>query len=189
MTYHEILDKILDAKDATVGGGSAAALSGAMAAGLLGMVARLSVGKDYGCPPEECTRSADELDTLAGELLRGSVADTEAYCLIKAAYGVPKDEKERRSAAIQAAGIQAADVPLANGIACRSVLALGRKLFGRSNPNAASDLEVGLALAQTGITGCLANVSVNLALIKDENLKHDYEQRIASLERKGEDAC
>jgi len=49
----EILRKIIDSKDFTVGGGSAAALSGAMAAGLVGMVARLSVDKNYGLSSEK----------------------------------------------------------------------------------------------------------------------------------------
>ena len=189
MTYQEILDKILDSRDVTVGGGSASALAGAMAAGLAGMVARLSAAKDYGLPPEECERVAAELDALSATLLEGSAADAEAYGLIKAAYQIPREDKQRRSDAIQAAAVRAADVPLSNGTACGRVRDLGQKLLGRSNPNAGSDLAVGIALARVGVAGCVANVRANLGLIKAEDLKQDYERKIATLEMKGEESC
>ena len=182
MTHQDVLEKILDSTNATVGGGSASALAGAMGAGLMGMVARLSIGKDYGYPAEEYERIASELDALVQELLAGSIADTEAFCGIKAAYQVPKEDRERRSAAIQAAGMKAADVPLANAACCRKVRDLGRRLSGKSNPNAASDVGIGLALAEIGIAGCLDNVKANLALIKDAAIRKDYEQRISGIE-------
>ena len=66
------------------------------------------------------------------------------------------------------------------------VLELGRSLVGRSNRNAASDLQVGLDLARAGLAGCAANVRANLSLIKDAERRSDYEQAIKDLERKGE---
>lgn len=189
MTHKDVFDHVLDSKDATVGGGSAAALAGAMAAGLLGMVARLSVGKNLEYTSDQYLGMAEELDALAQQLLQGAVADTEAYRLIKAAYLLPKEDKVPRTAAIQAAGRKAAEVPLANAAACRQVHGFGVGLLDRSNPNTASDLLVGLALARTGLSGCAANVRVNLALIKDASIRQDLEQRIAGLELKGEGAC
>ena len=189
MLYQNVFDMVIDSRDATVGGGSAAAIAGAMAAGLLGMVARLSISKGLGYSSAEYLNMAEALDALAQQLLLGAVADTEAYLLIKAAYLLPKEEKVQRAAAVQAAGIQAAEVPLANGAACRQVHELGAGLVGRSNPNTASDLMVGLSLARTGLSGCAANVRVNLALIKDEGIKEAFEHRITSLELKGEGAC
>lgn len=189
MTYQDVFDKLIDSSDATVGGGSAAAIAGAMAAGLIGMVARLSVGKSQDYSVDEYNTMAEELDGLAQLLLQGAVADTEAYLLIKAAYLLPKEDKPRRVAAIQAAGIKAAEVPLANGAACRKVQGIGAGLVGRSNPNTASDLLVGMALAQTGRSGCVANVRVNLALIKDASIQEAFEQKISNLESKGEGTC
>jgi len=189
MSYQDTMEKILDSRDVTVGGGSASALAGAMAAGLAGMVARLSAAKDYGTSPEECERLAAELDGLGAALREGAVADAQAYGLIKAAYQVPREDKQRRGEAIQAAAIRAADVPLANGTACRSVHDLARQLLGRSNPNAGSDLAVGIALARVGVAGCAANVRANLGLIKAEDLKQGYERKIAELELEGGTTC
>jgi formiminotetrahydrofolate cyclodeaminase len=160
-----------------------------MAAGLAGMVARLSTAKDYGLPAQECERAAGELDDLGAALREGAVADAEAYGGIKAAYQIPREDKQRRSEAIQAAAVRAAEVPLANGAACRRVHDLGRQLLGHSNPNAGSDLAVGIALARVGVAGCVANVRANLGLIKAEDLKQDFERKIATLELEGEATC
>ena len=85
--FYDVLEKIMDSKDTTVGGGSASAVAGAMAAGLVGMVARLSTGKQYGLPDERYLGIADELDMLAVKLKDGAVADTQSYLGIKCMGG------------------------------------------------------------------------------------------------------
>lgn len=112
MEYTEIVDLILDDENYTVGGGSASAIMGAMACGLIGMVINLSPGKDYGLSDETYTALAEELRELKAKLLRGSVEDHEAYLLIRDAYRLPKstdEEKAERKKAIEQAGIDLAE--------------------------------------------------------------------------------
>lgn len=182
MNYHEVLDLILDTKNTTVGGGSAAALSGAMGAGLIGMVARLSKGKKYGLSDDEYNDIERQSLDLRQELLGGCVADTEGYGAIVYAFKLPKENAGRR-AAIEAAGVKAATVPRDNGWRCRTVRTLGLRLKGRSNSNAASDLMYGIELAALGLAGCIANIEANLGLIKDEKTAAAFKADIKELSK------
>lgn len=176
--------KVIDDEDDQTGGGTAAAVAGAMAAGLAGMVARLSVGRE-GMEPEAYYREIDaEAQVLTGSLLRGGREDSEAFGAVMRAFTLPKctdGEKAARSAAIQDGMVGAARVPLENAQRCASVLGLVQRLRDRSNANAASDLEVAGALARTALEGCLANVAINLESIKDENTVESLEARAAKL--------
>ncbi|WP_027624263.1 cyclodeaminase/cyclohydrolase family protein [Clostridium lundense] len=186
MTQFDVLNKIIDSRDFTVGGGSAAALAGAMAAGLIGMVARLSIKKGYGLSKEEYTSIADKADKLSSELLEGTVKDTESFKKIKEAYAMPKeteDDKSARSLAVEKAAVGAATVPLYNGKICKWVFDLGVLLKDKSNPNAASDLEEGNLLVNAAILGCVLNIEANLPLIKDENIKEKFQQEINYLKQ------
>lgn len=192
MSGLNILKQVLDSKDFTVGGGSAAALAGAMAAGLVGMVAQLSVKKDYGLSPERNNEIAEEADNLVKELLSGAVEDTQAFSMIKEAYSLPKsapEEKAVRAAAVQQAAIAAATVPKDNAWRCRKVQELSLLLEGRSNPNASSDLGEAMYLAGAGIIGCVLNIEINLSLIKDENVKADFQEQANQLRQYAKESC
>lgn len=170
MNLDEVMQRIYDSKDFTAGGGAASAVSAAMAASLVAMVSRLSAGKDLGLPDGEYEAIADGLDRTSRELRVGAVLDLEAFLGIKAAYALPKgtdEEKAARREAIGRAAFVAADVPRQNArLALEVAEAVGR-LEGKSNANAASDLEVGKDFAFGAIRGCLANIRANLGLIKD----------------------
>lgn len=184
MSYIDVIDKILDSNDVTVGGGSASAISGAFAAGLMGMVAKLSVKKDYGLPAEKHLEVAEELDRLNEELLQGAEDDTLAYLMIKDAFALPKttdEEKEIRKAAIGNAGIAAALVPRDNAYRCRRVFELGKIMDEKFNTAASSDFYMGMDLAKLGIKGCVWNIVANLSLIKDEEKILEFENDIKTL--------
>jgi len=163
--------KVIDPDDDQTGGGTASAVAGAMAAGLAGMVARLSIGRE-GMEPEPYYREIDaEAHVLTDSLMRGGREDAEAFGAVMRAFTLPKctdEEKAARSGAIQDGMVGAARVPLENAGRCARVLALVAKLEGRSNQNAVSDLAVGGALARTALEGCLANVAINVESIKDQ---------------------
>jgi formiminotetrahydrofolate cyclodeaminase len=176
--------KVLDPSDDQTGGGTASAVAGAMAAGLAGMVARLSIGRE-GLEPEPYYREIDaEAQVLTGSLMEGGVEDSEAFGAVMRAFTLPKcteEEKAARSTAIQDAMVGATRVPLENGERCARVLDLIGRLRGRSNPNAASDLEVAGALAKTALEGCLANVAINAGSLKDRETAADLEARASAL--------
>jgi formiminotetrahydrofolate cyclodeaminase len=180
--------KVLDPTDNSTGGGTASAVAGAMAAALVSMVARLSVGKP-GMEDESFYREIIfEAEGLSRRLYQGGAEDSRAFEAIRDAYKLPRttpEEKERRLAAIQEATLQAARIPLDNAEACRQVLSLHQKLQGRFNPNAASDLECAAHLAQAGLSGCLANVEVNLRSLKDEKMGAELSARVRALRKAG----
>ena len=121
----------------TPGGGSAAALAGALAAALVAMVARLTIG-------------------------RKAYAAVEAYEGVSAAYKMPKSDS-RRAGAIDDALLAASRPPADVVKLGRRVLALAQTIEHIGNKNAASDARVAGMLARTAIDGATENVNVNLA--------------------------
>ena len=175
--FYEVMEKIMDSRDVTAGGGSASAVAGAMAAGLVGMVARLSTGKGYGLSDARYLEIADELDDIAARLKRGAVEDTQSYLGIKAAFALPKStdaEKSARRAAVEATAIKAASVPLENGRAAIRILELCRELEGKINAAAASDMEAGVMLAKMAVVDTALNVEANLPLIKSAEVNAEF---------------
>ncbi len=184
MNYVDALDQILDSDNTTVGGGSSAALVGAMACGLIGMVCKLSVKKDFGIAPEEQLKYAEELDQIKEKLLEGTVKDIEAYTTIVNSYKLPKgtdEEKEIRKKAISDAGVVGATAPMENGYACKRVSEIAGILKGNTNPACDSDFEVGAGLAEIGVMGCIANIEANTPMIKDEEELAKFEKAVKEL--------
>jgi len=179
--------RVLDPADNATGGGTASAVAGAMGAALVGMVARLSIGRE-GMEPEAYYREITaEAEALADALFAGGREDSEAFDGMRAAFRLRKDtedEKSARSAAIQDATLHGARVPLANAERCVRVLELTDALQDRSNPNAASDLQCARLLAEAGLGGCLANVAINLGSIHDASIRAELESRAASFQQR-----
>lgn len=169
----EVIEKLLDSDDTTVGGGSASALSGAMAAGMIGMVAKLSRKKPVRYTAEQYEEIAAECDMLAEQLKQGCIRDTQAYQMIVDAFRLPKtteEEKAARSAAVQAAAIKAAEVPRDNARLNARVHELGTMLKGNSNPACLSDLTSAIYLSEGGVKDCVLNIQANLGMIRDETV-------------------
>ena len=162
----------------TPGGGSAAALTGALGASLLAMVAGLP--KSRAATEEDAQRlkaSGDRCTALAAELEALVDRDSEAYDLVMGAYKRPKatdEEKSARSAAIQAAFREAIAAPLAVMRACAAAAEQGVVIAGLGNPSASSDAQVGLELLGAALRGARLNVEINLGSVKDA----DYAARV-----------
>lgn len=184
---HSVLNKILDDKNFTVGGGASSALMGAMAAGMIAMVANLSTKKDYGLSVNDYEDVSSKCNVLRDRLLQGAVLDEKAFCMLRDAYRSSKDtdeQKRKRSQAIQDGAVKAAEVPRDNGLMCKSVHELGQKLLNRSNPNAISDLEIAIDMSELGVNGCIKNIEANLPIIKDSQIVGEFERDLERLKIK-----
>jgi len=176
--------KVLDPQDNSTGGGTASAVAGAMAGGLIAMVARLSIGKPDMASEEHYLDIASEAGVLSDALFDGGRIDSQAFESVGVAYRLPKntdEEKRSRTAAIQEAWVQATRVPLANAEACGRLLELADRLQRKFNQNAASDLECAQYLARAGVLGCIANVHINLPSIKDPDVAKELDERAREL--------
>ncbi len=176
--------RVLDGKDTKTGGGTASSIAGAMAAGLVSMVARLSIGKQDLLDREHYEEIARKADNTGRDLFRGGFEDSAAFDRISSAFKLPKntpEEKAARSKELQAAFIQAAEVPLCNAASCRAILELCSRLGERFNTNAASDLECARYLAEAGMRGCAANVRINMPSIKNKEIRRDLELRLTEI--------
>jgi glutamate formiminotransferase/formiminotetrahydrofolate cyclodeaminase len=157
----------LAAPTATPGGGSAAAASGAMAAGLATMVASMSRGKKaYLQYERELSDAIARLSQLREELKAAIDADAESYNAVMKAYKEAKGASDGDTI-IDAALKHATTVPLGVAERAREVATLAEKLGPVTNPNMKSDLTTASALAKAAIEGAMANVEINLASIKD----------------------
>ena len=171
----------LAAPTATPGGGSAAAASGAMAAGIATMVASMSRGKKAYLQHEAALSEAiARLSQLREELKAAIDADAESYNLVMKAYKAAKESSDG-DGAINAALKQATSVPL--GVAERvvEVAQIAGKLGPITNPNMKSDLTTAVALAKAALTGALANVEINLESLKDEGFVAEIRKRALAL--------
>ncbi len=179
--------RVLDPADNQTGGGAASAVAGAMAASLVGMVARVSVGKKNMPEPDAVYQEIDQAaQALAEQLLAGSNADSAAFDRVMEAYRLPKTtdaEKQARSLAIEQAMQQATQTPLDNARLCTQALTLAAQLQGRSNPNAASDLECAIFLGRAGLQGALSNARINLPALKDAAAAARMSETYAALVR------
>ena len=163
----------LAAPTATPGGGSAAAASGAMAAGLASMVASMSRGKKAYLQYEpQLSEAIARLGQLREDLKSAIDADAESYNVVMQAYKSAKSSNGTAtdgSAAISSALKQATSVPLGVAEKAVEIAARASKLKPITNPMMKSDLKTSIALAKAALAGALANVEINLDSIKNDS--------------------
>jgi glutamate formiminotransferase / formiminotetrahydrofolate cyclodeaminase len=171
----------LAAPTATPGGGSAAAASGAMAAGLATMVASMARGKKaYLHHERELSEAIGRLSQLREELKASIDADAESYNAVMKAYKQGKGSSDG-DATINSALRQATAIPLGVAERAREVAEIAERLKPVTNPNMASDLRTAIALANAAITGALANVEINLQSLKDQAFVEATRKRVEGL--------
>ena len=167
----------LAAPAATPGGGSAAAASGAMAAGLAVMVASMSRGKKaYLQYESQLSEAIARLGQLREELKAAIDADADSYNLVMKAYKSAKESDGNANdggAGIGSALKQATSVPLGVAEKVVEVAKIASNLKPITNPNMKSDLTTAIALAKAALEGALANVEINLESLNKDSLKDE----------------
>jgi glutamate formiminotransferase/formiminotetrahydrofolate cyclodeaminase len=157
------------------GGGSVAALMGALGASLGGMVANLSAGKrGWDDKLEYFSDWAVKAQQLKDELLSLVDEDTAAFNKVMDAFALPKEsaeEKAARSRAIEEATKYAAEVPLKVMETASKSYELLSEMADKGNPASISDVGVGALATRACIEGAVLNVRINLGQLKDEKFK------------------
>lgn len=156
----------------TPGGGSVAALAGALGAALNSMVANLTIGKKkYVDVEAEMKDVLGKAETLRLELTRLIEEDANAFDKVMQAMKLPKEtdeEKAARTDAMQASLVDAATVPLAVMEKCVDVIRLSKAVAEKGNKNAVSDAGVAALMGRAGAHAARLNVMINLGWIDAE---------------------
>jgi methenyltetrahydrofolate cyclohydrolase len=162
----------LASQSATPGGGSAAAIIGAMGAALVSMVCHLTIGKKKYVEVEgEMKDVLAKAEMLRKELIGMIEDDVKAFDAVMGAYGMPKDtdaDKAKRDRAIQAALKQATDVPMACARAARQVIDIAAAAADNGNLNVISDAGVGVLAGYAALRSAALNVFTNARMITDK---------------------
>ena len=158
---------------ATPGGGSAAAILGAMGAALVSMVCNLTIGKKKYVEVEgEMKDVLAKAEDLRHRLTGMIQDDVRAFDTVMGAYGMPKEtdaEKTSRGEAIQDALKLATDVPIACCRVAREVIDLALVVSEKGNLNVISDAGVGLLTANAALRSAALNVFINAKMISDKS--------------------
>jgi len=175
----------LASKASTPGGGSAAAIIGAMGAALISMVANFTVGKkgyeDVDAEAQDILKKSEELRSQLTDMIK---ADVDVFNHVMSAYGMPKEtdeEKATRSEEIQAALKEATDVPLACAKAAAEVIKLSQPIAEKGNKNVISDAGVAVLAGQAALRSAALNVYINIGGIKDEDFAKDRQKQLEDI--------
>ena len=172
------------------GGGSVAALMGALGVSLGGMVANLSAGKrGWDDKIQYFSDWAVKAQQLKDELLFLVDEDTAAFNKVMEAFALPKEsaqEKAARSAAIQSANKYAAEIPLRVMETASKAYQLLGEMAENGNPASISDVGVGVLAVRACTDGAGMNVRINLAGLKDENFKSSLQKKLQQIRAESE---
>ena len=175
------------------GGGSIAALAGALGSALASMVVNLSIGKGEFDPHyDELCQLAEKAQTAKDELIRAVDADTEAFNEVITGMRMAKDTPAQlavRSKAIQAGYKLAAEVPLRTAQLCREVLDFCQAAADIGNQSVMSDAGVGALMAYAGVQGAIHNVRINLPHTKDETFIEKMKAELGELLNESKEVC
>lgn len=187
LTVRRLVERLATA-DPVPGGGSAAALAGAMGAALISMVVELTAGRPAAADHEQ---DLTELGVAASgwqsELLNLAQLDANAYDAVVRARRMPRDtdlEREFRTVQVEAAVREATRIPLATARVASDVLGLAERIAPIGSRNAISDVGVAAVLAAAAVRGAAMNVEINLPHVgSDDELRRTAADELATLLR------
>ena len=185
-TVVDFLDA-LASSEPVPGGGSGAALGGALGAALVSMVCNLTIGKKgYEDVGDALQKVREQSEAIRLELPKLLEADTQVYGRVMAAYRLPRktdEQKAARTEAMQAALKDAAQVPLQIAERCARVVDLALPAAEMGNEWAVSDAGVGALLAEAAMHAALLNVYINLSSIRNQVFVTQTKARIEQITR------
>jgi glutamate formiminotransferase len=165
------------------GGGSIAALAGALGAALGQMAIGITKAKkNYQQHAQRYTEALDSLALYRRTLLELVDADSNAYAQVMAAYKLPKDSPEREQA-IQDGLARATEVPSRTADSAAGALLICEEIRPIIHANVNSDLEVGIQMLRSSLKGAIANVRINLPGIKAPDVRMRYEEMAVGWEQ------
>ncbi|MCD8091517.1 MAG: cyclodeaminase/cyclohydrolase family protein [Bacteroides sp.] len=186
LVVKEFLNKVAGS-DPVPGGGSVAALNGAIASALAAMVANLTIGKKGYEAHEDLMRYISEITMRQkGTFVADIDRDSEAYDGVFACFKMPKatdEEKAARSAAIQDATKYAALVPMQVARNAYELMPIIADVARLGNRNAVTDACVAMMSARSAVLGALMNVRINLGSLKDKEFVAKLQTEADELER------
>jgi formiminotetrahydrofolate cyclodeaminase len=167
------------------GGGSVAALSGALGAALVSMVCNLTLGKkgyeDVQGDIQDLLAQSEGLRQELTDLLEDDVAAYTGYSKAAKMPRATEEEKAERAEAMQAALKTATDVPLRIAGAAVKVMDLCMPAAEKGNKWAVSDAGVAVLMAEAALRSAALNVLINLGSLKDEEFAADRRAKLESL--------
>jgi formiminotetrahydrofolate cyclodeaminase len=169
-TLSAFLDELASSSPAP-GGGSVAALAGALGSALTAMVCNLTIGKKkYAAVEEEMKKILVQAEEMRGLFTALIDEDTQAFNKVMEALGLPKEtepQKALRSAAIHEATKEATNVPLEVMKHCIDALALTQQVAASGNVNSVSDAGVSAYMLHAAVEAAALNVRINLNNLND----------------------
>jgi formiminotetrahydrofolate cyclodeaminase len=191
-SVHEFLEHVASDRPAP-GGGSVAALAGALGAALTSMVCRLTIGKKkYAAVQSEMEGVLAQAEEVRARLEELVEKDTEAFNGVMTAYGLPREseaEKKDRAEAIQTATKRATAVPLEVMQLCSRAAQLARVVAEKGNVNSISDAGVAALLIQTACAGAALNVYINLASLQEGGFVQQTKEEVQEIQSAVERTC
>jgi formiminotetrahydrofolate cyclodeaminase len=167
------------------GGGSVAALSGALGAGLISMVCNLTLGKPkYADVQDDISTILKKSESLRQELTGLLEEDVQVYTELSQTMKMPRDTEEQKAerAKLMDKALKAAtNVPMRVAEACVAVMELCPSIAEKGNINAVSDVGVGILMAEAGLRSAALNVLINLGWIKDESFVAESRKKLNDL--------
>jgi formiminotetrahydrofolate cyclodeaminase len=186
MSVKDFLSELASSSPAP-GGGSVAALAGALGAALSSMVCNLTISKEkYENVQDEIKRVLGESEQLRKHLTKLIDKDTEAFNEVMRAMKMPKetdDQKDNRREALQRAYKSAAMVPFETAETCEKLLDLAMVVAEKGNQSSITDAAISAYMANVGVQSAVLNVKINLDSIKDECFVEKMRKKLDEIEK------
>lgn len=167
------------------GGGSVAALSGAMAAGLVSMVCAITLNKEISTGENGEVRLIwEQSEEIRHELQHLIEADADVFQRLSAVYKLPRTtdaDAASRRAAIQRVTREATDIPLHTARTAARLISLCTALVNRCSRMLASDVGIAVTLARAAIQSSFLNIEINLSRLEDQNYVRQVRMQMEDL--------